>query len=484
MRVGIVGAGFAGLAVAIELDRAGLRDYTVFEKAKDLGGVWRENTYPGAGCDIPSPLYSFSYEPHATWPRRFSLQSDIHEYMKNTAKKYGVDDHIRFGTEVTSATFDAGTAQWTVRTAQGETFEFDVLVSAVGQLSRPAMPDIPGMAGFAGRSFHSAHWDHDHDLTGKRVAVIGTGASAIQFVPRIQPLAASLTLFQRTAPYLLPKPDREYRRWHHELFRRVPVTQLAGRAWIWLFCEFMTKGWTGNRAIAGFFQRISLAFLRAQVKDPGLRAKLTPDYQAGCKRVLFANDYYPALAQPNVHLETSGIAEITPNGVRTQDGVEHEADTIIYGTGFSTLDMLAPMTVTGLDGRDLHSSAWADGAKAYLGLAVPGFPNLFLMYGPNTNLGAGSIIYMLERQARYITQIVGRLRPSSYVDVRADVAGRFDAEVQRRLAGSVWTRCGNWYRDAGGRVVTNWPGLVSEYDRRTRTADLSDYHVVSLPAIS
>ncbi len=475
MRVGIIGTGFGGLAVAIELQRAGIRDCTLFEKAADLGGTWRENTYPGAGCDIPSPLYSFSYEPHTTWPRRFSLQADIHEYMKDTAKKYGVADHIRFGTEVTSAVFDDSAATWTVGTAGGETFEFDALVSAVGQLNRPARPGIPGADTFQGHSFHSAQWDHDHDLTGRRVAVIGTGASAIQFVPRIQPIVKNLTVFQRTAPYLLPKPDRTYRRWHHELFRLFPPAQLAGRLSIWTLCEVMTKGWTGTRPVAAVFERVALTLLRLQVRDRRLRAKLTPDYPAGCKRVLFANDYYPALTKPNVHLETEKITEITPTGIRTADGTHHEVDTIIYGTGFSTMDMLAPMTVRGSNGQDLHTEAWAGGAKAYLGITVPGFPNMFLMYGPNTNLGAGSIIYMLERQARYITQLVAKLTRGSSVDVKPEVADRFDAEVQRRLAGSVWTSCGNWYRNESGRVVTNWPGLVSEYDRRTRQVDMADY---------
>ncbi|MET0132307.1 MAG: NAD(P)/FAD-dependent oxidoreductase, partial [Kibdelosporangium sp.] len=332
MKVGIVGTGFAGIGVAIELQRAGIDDYTLLEKAGELGGVWRENTYPGAACDVPSPLYSFSYEPHSTWPRRYSMQADIHEYLKNTARKYGIDSHIRFGTEVTAADFDERTGRWRVGTAAGATLEFDVLISAVGQLSRPALPDIPGMASFAGTSFHSARWDHDHDLTGKRVAVIGTGASAVQFVPRIQRQVAELTLFQRTAPYLLPKPDRRYRRWHHELFRRVPAVQLAGRAGLWAIGETLTRGLLGNRVIAGLIQRTSLVFLRLQVRDRALRAKLTPTYQAGCKRIMFANDYYPALGKPNVRLETSRITEITPAGVRTEDGVEHEVDTIIYGT--------------------------------------------------------------------------------------------------------------------------------------------------------
>ncbi|MBP2326270.1 cation diffusion facilitator CzcD-associated flavoprotein CzcO [Kibdelosporangium banguiense] len=476
--IGIVGTGFAGLGIAIELKRAGLRDITLLDKADELGGVWRENTYPGAGCDIPSPLYSFSYEPHTTWPKRFSLRSDIHDYMKNTARKYGIDAHIRFGTEVTAAEFDAAANRWRVSTAAGKTLEFDVLVSAVGQLSRPSMPDIPGMADFRGRSFHSAHWDQDHDLTGERVAVIGTGASAIQFVPQIQPVVGRLTIFQRTAPYLLPKPDRQYSRWHHKLFRRFPLTQSAGRVSVWALCETITKGLIGNHSIAHLVQWISLGFLRLQVRDRELRKTLTPDYPAGCKRILFANDYYPALAQPNVRVETAEITGITPDGVRTADGVEHKVDTIIYGTGFATADFLAPMTVRGLDGKDLHTDAWAGGARAYLGMAVPGFPNLFLMYGPNTNLGAGSIIYMLERQARYITKLVRQLRSGTALNVRTEVADRFDAEMQRRLAGTVWATCASWYRTESGRVVTNWPGLVSEYDRRTRTADLAAYDIV------
>jgi cation diffusion facilitator CzcD-associated flavoprotein CzcO len=474
MRVAIVGSGFAGVAVAVELQQAGIRDYTVFERAQELGGVWRENTYPGAGCDIPSPLYSFSYEPRTTWPRRFSGQADIVDYLRATARKYGVDQHIRYGTEVTAAAFENG--RWTV-TAGGETEEFDVLIPAVGQLSRPALPDIPGLETFTGHSFHSAQWDHDHDLTGKRVAVVGTGASAIQFVPQIQPKVRHLTLFQRTAPYLLPKPDRRYGRWHHALFKRLPLARLAGRGSIWAFCEFMTKGWIGNRAIGGLFQRVALTLLRAQVRNPELRRKLTPDYPAGCKRVLFATDYYPALTQPNVTVETADIKEVTPTGVRTRDGAEHEVDTIIYGTGFSTLDMLGPMKVTGARGRDLHTDAWVGGARAYLGITVPGFPNMFLMYGPNTNLGAGSIIYMLERQARYIARVLRHLPAGSTVDVKQSVADRFDQEMQRRLAGTVWTRCGNWYRTADGRVVTNWPGTVTEYDRRTRVADPADYRI-------
>ncbi|HEV2778167.1 MAG TPA: NAD(P)/FAD-dependent oxidoreductase [Actinophytocola sp.] len=473
----IVGAGFGGIGMAVELKRAGFHDIVVLERAADLGGVWRENTYPGAGCDIPSPYYSFSFEPNPEWPMRFSLRADIHAYLKRTADKYGVTPHIRFDTEVTAVAFDADRGLWRVETSTGATFQATVLVPAVGQLSRPAWPDIPGRETFGGHSFHSALWDHDHDLTGRRVAVIGTGASAIQFVPKIQPRVEHLTVFQRSAPYVVPKTDTVYRRWQHALYRRVPRAQLVERAFFWGLCEFGTMGLKGNNAITKLVDLLALALRTKQIKDPALRAKLTPDYPAGCKRVLFASDYYPALAQPNVHVETGRITEITPTGVSTEDGVVHEVDTIIYGTGFRTTEFLGPMKVHGLAGREL-SEAWSSGARAYYGMAVPGFPNMFMMYGPNTNLGCGSIIYMLERQARYIRQAVEQLAAgASYLDVRPEVADRFDEEVQRRLERSVWTLCSSWYRDGNGRVSTNWPGLVSEYHRRTRTLDLSDYLV-------
>ncbi|HET9143241.1 NAD(P)/FAD-dependent oxidoreductase [Actinophytocola sp.] len=473
----IVGTGFGGVGVAIELKRAGFGDITLLEKAGDIGGVWRENTYPGAGCDIPSPYYSFSYEPNPDWPMRFSLRADIQDYLRRTADKYGITEHIRFNTEVTAAAFDAEAGLWRVETSTGETYEANVFVPAVGQLSRPALPSLPGQETFAGQSFHSALWDHDCDLTGKRVAVIGTGASAIQFVPRIQPKVAALTLFQRTAPYVVPKPDTVYRPWQLALYRRLPRTQLAERGFFWGLCEFATVGLKGNTAITKGVQWLSRALRNKQIKDPQLRAKLTPDYPPGCKRVLFASDYYPAVAAANVTLETGRIAEITPSGVRTAAGVEHPADVIIYATGFRTTEFLGPMKVLGLDGRDLREH-WSNGARAYLGITVAGFPNMFLMYGPNTNLGCGSIIYMLERQARYIRQAVRHIATvPSYLDVREDVADRFDDEVRRRLSRSVWARCDSWYRDADGRIPTNWPGLVSEYDRRTRKLNLADYWV-------
>ncbi|MFI6305857.1 flavin-containing monooxygenase [Amycolatopsis thailandensis] len=472
----IVGTGFGGVGMAIELKRAGFDDFTIMESASEPGGVWRENTYPGAGCDIPSPLYSFSYEPNPDWPKRFSLQPDIHDYLKRVVRRYGLEPHIRFDTRVTGAAFDEERGLWRVETASGETFEADVFIPAVGQLSRPVLPDIPGQESFEGNSFHSARWDHDVDLRGKKVAVIGTGASAIQFVPELQRQAGELTVFQRTAPYIMAKRDTHYRRWQQRLFRHLPATQLLGRLRIFLLAEYATYAMTKHPFLAKVFELRTAQLRRRHIKDRALREKLTPDYPLGCKRILFTNDYLPALAQHNVAVETRRISAITPSGVLTEDGVEHEADVIVYGTGFAAKDFLGEIEVEGLGGRSL-ADAWKGGARAYLGMTVPGFPNLFCVYGPNTNLGAGSIIYMIERQARYIRQAVEHLsRPEvSYMDVVPEVEQRYDDEVQGRLGDSVWTDCASWYRQENGRVSTNWPGLVTEYDRRTKTLDLGDY---------
>ncbi|WP_414941133.1 flavin-containing monooxygenase [Amycolatopsis sp. cmx-11-51] len=472
----IVGAGFGGVGTAIELKRAGIDDFVILESAAEPGGVWRENTYPGAGCDIPSPLYSFSYEPNPDWPRRFSLQPDIHEYLERVVRRYGLEPHIRFGTRATGAAFDDKRGLWRVETAGGETFEAKVFVPAVGQLSRPVQPDIPGQDTFEGASFHSARWEHDVDLRGKKVTVIGTGASAIQFVPELQRQAGELTVFQRTAPYIMAKRDTRYRRWQQRLFRHLPATQLLGRLRIFLLAEYATYAMIKHPLLAKVFELRTAQLRRRHIKDRALREKLTPDYPLGCKRILFTNEYLPALAQHNVAVETRRISAITPSGLLTEDGVEHEADVIVYGTGFAATDFLGELKVRGLGGRSL-SDAWKGGARAYLGMTVPGFPNLFCVYGPNTNLGAGSIIYMIERQARYIRQAVEHLnRPEvSYMDVAPEVEDRYDKEIQRRLGHSVWTTCASWYRQENGRVSTNWPGLVTEYDRRTKTLDLGDY---------
>ncbi|MEU2179017.1 NAD(P)/FAD-dependent oxidoreductase [Nocardia sp. NPDC019219] len=480
----IIGAGFGGLGMALELRRAGVDTFTILERATDLGGVWRENTYPGAACDVPSPLYSFSYEPKSDWPRRFSEQRDIHAYMRGVADKHGLRRFIRFGTEVTDAEFDERTGRWTVRTADGAQLTADVLIPAVGQLSRPALPNIPGIDTFTGPAFHSAEWDHDVDLTGKRIACIGTGASAIQYIPRIQPDAAHLTLFQRSAAWVLPKADVEYSALHHALFKYFPPSRLLERFAIWSVFELLALGLTDIPAIKTPVIALADRHREKQVPDAELRAKLTPDYAAGCKRGLFSNEYFPALAQPNVTVETTAIEAITPTGIRTADGVEHDVDVIVYGTGFKGTEFLAPMNIYGLGGRKL-ADVWGDeGARAYLGLSVPQFPNLFLMYGPNTNVGAGSIIYMLESQARYIRQVVRYLtdRPGRYLAARAATEQRWDDWLQQRLKDTPWNFCSSWYRNASGRITNNWPGATVLYRHKTRTFDPADYDEAQAPA--
>jgi cation diffusion facilitator CzcD-associated flavoprotein CzcO len=475
--IAIIGAGFGGLAAAIELKKHGHNDIMLFERSNDVGGVWRENTYPGAACDVPSPLYSFSFEPNPLWPRRYSRQPDILDYLRETAAKYGVLRHIRFETEVTAAEFDEDANRWTIVTGAGDTVEADVLVSAVGQLSRPAMPDIKGRDGFAGASFHSAEWDHSVDLADKRVAVIGTGASAIQFVPEIQPQVEHLTLFQRTAPYLLPRFDTAFSTMHHKLFQRIPVIQKAERAGWWTASEVLSIAFLYSKRLSRMVEALSRWHMKRQLNNSELFGKVWPNYAVGCKRILFSNDYLPSLRQPNVDVASGRIEEITSAGVCTSDGVVHEVDVIIYATGFTASDFLAPMKILGRGRRDLRAQ-WANGARAYLGVSAPHFPNLFLMYGPNTNLGAGSIVYMLEGQAKYIRQAIAELRSGHAVVVRADVESRYDAQTQSLLVDGVWSKCASWYRTAEGRVSTNWPGTPSQYRRRVRKYDPREYQLL------
>jgi cation diffusion facilitator CzcD-associated flavoprotein CzcO len=479
-RVIVIGAGFGGLAAARELSKDGLADVTVLEKADDLGGVWRDNTYPGAACDVPSHLYSYSFARKTDWGRRYAAQPDILGYIHDTADRFGLRDLVRTGVEVTSATYDDGSASWRVATSSGEIFEADVLVPAVGQLSRPAVPPIPGIDTFAGPSFHSAGWRHDVDLTGKRVAVLGTGASAIQFVPRIRRKAAHVTVFQRSAPYVLPKPDRGYTGVHHAAFVKVPGFAAAMRTAVWQLTEFLGLALTRVPLLARPIRTVATFNLTRRIKDPELRAKLTPDYPIGCKRVLFSSEWYPALAKDDVDVETDAITEVTPTGVRTADGRLHEVDVIIYGTGFKATEFLAPIKVSGRHGRDLHTQ-WSEGARAHLGMAVPGFPNMFLIYGPNTNLGSSSTILMMEQQAGYIRQVVEELArrgENRAFEIRHAVEEAYDTEVQGRLDDGVWTSCQSWYRADSGRVTTNWPGLVREYQRRTQHAVLANYQEV------
>ncbi len=467
----IIGAGFGGIAAAAALVKAGYDDVVLLEQAGAVGGVWRDNTYPGCGCDVPAPLYSFSFAPNPSWSRRFPPHTEILDYLRRTADRLGLTPRVRLNTTVVEAAWADG--RWRVRTAAGDEFTADVLVPAVGQLTRPVLPALPGT--FAGPAMHTARWDPAVPIDGRRICVIGTGASAIQLVPAIAGRAERVTVFQRTAPWTLPRPNRRYGTARRYVYGRLPGLMRLPRAGVWAMTVVTGKAVTGNRAAGLLLRGVSGAQRRWQVRSPELRARITPDEPMGCKRVLFTNDWLPALARPDVDLVTEKIVELEPDGVRTADGVLHRCDVLVYATGFAATEFLTPLRITGRSGV-LLNEAWRDGAHAYLGMAVPGFPNMVLMYGPNTNTGNTSVLYFHEAQARYLVQAVREVAAGrGPLEVRAEVAARFDEEMQSRLATSVWTGCQSWYRNAAGRIVTNWPGMAAEYRRRTARLRRADY---------
>jgi cation diffusion facilitator CzcD-associated flavoprotein CzcO len=480
LEVLIVGAGFGGIAAAIELRGHGIDGVTILEKAPDLGGTWFYNSYPGAACDVPSHLYSFSYAQRRDWSRLCSPQAEIHAYLHDVARTYGVDRLVRTGTTVTSCAWDAARCRWSVETAEGPTYEADALIVATGQLDQPARPKIEGAESFAGHSFHSAEWDHDYPLAGKRVAVVGSGASAVQFVPEIAPEVAHMSVFQRTGNWFLPRENRRYPAAVRAAIELVPGLQALRRRFIFEYGESLTLAIRHPHTIGRLGAARSAAFMRSQLKDPALRAKAWPDYTFGCKRVLFSSHYLPALARPNVELVTDAIASIEPNGIVTADGRLREVDCVIWATGFRTNDFMFPMRIAG-DGVDLHDH-WSGGPHAHLGMCVPGFPNMFLMYGPNTNTSGGSIIVYLEAQAAYIRQAMEQLsvREAGALEVRAEVEAASDRALQARFAGTAWTRCDSWYRDEHGRIVANWPGYMREYLQQTSQLDAGEYRFVPL----
>ena len=465
--------------MAIALARAGIRSFTILERASDLGGTWRDNTYPGAACDVPSHLYSFSFAPKHDWSRAFSEQPEILAYLHACARQYGLDHHIRYDADVTSATFDEVRGRWRIDVANVSSLDADIFISACGQLNRPAYPAIPGRESFGGDAFHSARWRHDVDLRGKRVAVIGTGASAVQFVPQIAPLAASLTLFQRSAAYVIPKPDRAYRAIEKLAFRFVPLWQRFSRLRKYITYETRVLAFTYVKAVMAIPRMSFRGHLAKQVPDAALRKTLEPTYAMGCKRVMISNDYFPALARPNVEIVSDKIERITEAGIVTADGREHAFDAIVFGTGFDASQFLVPMRVSGRDGRDLHD-AWRAGAHAYLGIVVPGFPNFFLIYGPNTNLAHNSIVYMIESQVRYVMSAIAAYENgASPLEVRADVESAYNKRLQQRIGKSVWADgCDSWYLNDAGVNVNNWPEFTFAYRRRTRAIDLEDFEPV------
>ncbi|MEV2223782.1 DUF4873 domain-containing protein [Nocardia vinacea] len=479
----IVGAGFGGIGMAIELRKSGFDDFVVLEKAEEIGGTWRENTYPGCGCDVMSLMYSYSFEQNQRWTRMFARQPEILEYLRRTVDKFDIRRHIRLRSEVVAIDFDDETDRWHVRTADGQHFQPRAVVMAPGPLHEPSVPDFPGRDVFRGRSFHSALWDHDFEVTGKRIAVIGTGASAVQFVPRIAKQAEQVTVFQRTPHWIVPKPDRPLSSVEHRMFRHLPGAQRFYRWAIYWGYESLTPAFM-NPELMRRAETVARAHLRRQVADPELRRNLTPDYRLGCKRILVSNNYYPALRRENVALVTSPVASITETGIVTADGIEQEFDAIVYGTGFKIADRFADQHIVGANGLTLQK-AWRTGMEGFLGVAVHGFPNLFLIMGPNSGGGNQSIVFMIEAQARYIRQCLELLSntSNSRIEVRAATQHEFNRRVQSKLAGTVWNSggCRSWHLDEHGVNRAAWPGSSVSYWRTMRRPDPGHYDL-TVPA--
>ncbi len=476
----IVGSGFAGLGMGIRLKQAGI-PFVILERGDEVGGTWRDNHYPGAACDVQSHLYSFSFEPNPRWSRMFAEQPEIQAYLVHCADAYGLRPHIRLGRTATAATFDERAGQWTIEAeheGRTERYRGRAFVSGCGALSRPAVPALPGLERFEGERWHSAEWRHDVDLSAKRVAVIGTGASAIQFVPQLQRSAARVDLYQRTPPWILPKPDRAIGPREQALYQRMPAAQWLARQAIYWQLEPRVTAFAISPKVMQVAQIFAKRHLYRQVKDLGLRAKLLPDYTIGCKRILISNDYYPALAEPNVALVTSGIREIRERSIVTADGTEHPCDVIVFGTGFHAAEDVAPFPVRGLDGRSLNDAWRAEGAEAYKGSTVHGFPSFFMIPGPNTGLGHSSMVFMIETQIAHVMKAIRHMRREKlrYLDVRPEVQARYNRALQKRLAKTVWASgCNSWYQTSAGKNTTLWPGFTFEFRLRAARFDARDY---------
>jgi cation diffusion facilitator CzcD-associated flavoprotein CzcO len=478
-RVGavIVGTGFAGLGMAIRLKQAGIDDFVVLERAEDVGGTWRDNTYPGCTCDVPSSLYSFSFAPKADWTCTYPSQPEIWAYLRDCAEAFDVMPHIRFKSGLEDARWDETSNRWHVRSERGD-FVARFLILGVGPLSDPKLPSLPGFERFTGTAFHSAQWRHDHDLSGERVAVVGTGASSIQFVPKIQPRVGHLDLYQRTPAWVLPHPNRDLTGAEHWLARALPFTQKVRRAGIYMGREMFVLGFAINPRFMTVAERMGRAHLKAQVADPELRATLTPSYRIGCKRILISNDYYPALTRPIVDVVTTGIREVRERSIVGDDGRERAADTIIFGTGFRVTDPPVAQRVRGTGGLSL-ADAWQGSPQAYLGTSVSGFPNMFFLTGPNTGLGHTSLVFMIESQIQYVLDCLRTMhrQGAAVVDVKPAAQADFNATVQERMKTTVWTTggCASWYIDAKGRNSTLWPTFTFAFRRRTARFEPSAY---------
>lgn len=478
VEVFIVGAGFGGLASAIKLSEAGVDDFLAIDRGSEVGGTWRDNSYPGAACDVPSHLYSLSFAPNPDWSRSFSGQPEIQAYLRSVAESSGVLDRFRFGVTLLDARWDDASARWHVHTSAGD-LTANVLVGASGGLSDAKLPDIEGLGDFTGELFHSSNWNHDVDLRGKRVAVIGTGASAIQIVPELAGVAERVDVYQRTAPWVLPRRDRAITRLEKRLFRLAPVLQRLARAGIYWGREATVPMFTLQPAIGRAAQRAAVHNIHRAIKDPDLRRAVTPHFALGCKRVLLSNDWYPALARPDVDLITTGIGRITANGIVTADGQEREVDAIVVATGFQPTDLPIAKHIAGADGRTLAEHWSTRGMQAYKGTTVAGFPNLFFVAGPNSGLGHTSMVFMIESHVAYLVDAIRTMRSFGLatVDVRQEAQDRFNTALQRRMKHTVWNTggCSSWYLDAHGRNVTLWPRSTVNFRRMTQRFDFAAY---------
>jgi cation diffusion facilitator CzcD-associated flavoprotein CzcO len=472
----IIGAGASGIGAAIRLRQRGITDFVVLEKADDLGGTWRDNTYPGCACDVPSALYSYSFAPNPEWTYAFAGQAEIRRYLRDTAQRFGVTEHLRFGTEVVESRWNPAAHRWELRTSQGD-YTAGIVIAGTGPWHEPRIPDLPGLAGFPGEVFHSSRWNHDYDLRGKRVAVVGTGASAVQFVPAIQRTVGELHLFQRTAQWVLPKPNHYVPHAERWVLRNIPGAQRALRAVEYALLESLGVGFR-HPWILRLIQRIGLLHLRASVRDPKLREALTPDYTLGCKRLLMSNSYYRCLDKPNVSVYPTAVAEINGSTLIGADGSKAEADAIIFGTGFHILDMPVADQVRNAEGRSL-AEVWRGSPQAYLGTTVTGFPNLFLLLGPNLGTGHSSAFTILEAQLEYVTNAVRAIRRHGWssVEVRKEVQAAFNADVQRALPKTVYNSggCASYYLDVNGRNSFSWPWSTGAMTRRIREFDEESY---------
>jgi len=475
------------VGAAVLLARAGYRDVTLFERGERVGGVWHHNTYPGAACDVPSHLYEFSFEPNPSWSRRYAPQQEIQEYIEGVARRHGVLELARTNTEVTSAEWDEERSLWVLQSTGGE-FEAEILIPACGQLSVPKRPPLDGLDTFAGPVFHTAEWRHDVDLTGKRVAVVGTGCSAIQTVPAIQPIAGQIDVYQRSPGWTMPKMDFEYSERAKRTFARFPALQRLDRMATFAFMDIGAAAMTSQRWLLSAFRAAGRRQIASTIADPALRARVTPTDEVGCKRVMLTDEWYPTLLQPNVELVTDRIERVTPTGLRLGSGEERPADVLVLATGFESHAFVAPMQVSGAGGRSL-AQEWDPVARAYLGLTVPGFPNMFLIYGPNTNGGTGSVIYVIEAAVAHVIAAIDALERtgSDRIEVTRERADGFDREIRAALAGTVWhTGCTSWYVDENGNDPSQWPWLWSTYRRRTSVLDPGAYELARSrrPALS